>query len=174
MITAHQILETYKASFKTSGGVYVEIFIDPDMNELQSLGDYVRFSANSCDKKVYAWNAENALHYVVRQKARLRGCGENLGYWYTGILDGTATKIGDRYVMINSDCFSNGFKNYEEEKRAGRRDNANAIMHALADVLDIDWSWVEKYIKVRGWLSDAVSSVDKAFEEVNGKRRVRA
>ena len=56
------------------------------------------------------------------------------------------------------------------QKRAGRRDNANAIMHALADVLDIDWSWVEKYIKVRGWLSDAVSSVDKAFEEVNGKR----
>jgi hypothetical protein len=173
MIRARQILEAYETSFKNVKNDYVEVFSNPDRKELSSLGEWIRFSANSCNKTVYAWDAHLALHYVAREHARLPHCGENLEYWWTGILDGTAMQMGSSYVMDSSDCFRMGFKEFYDEKKVNQIDRARIIMYSLADILDHDWSWVDRYVKVNGWLQDMRESVDAALESINDKRRVK-
>jgi hypothetical protein len=172
MITAHQILEAYETSFKHKND-YVEVFANPDKKELRDAGESIRFSANDCNKTVYVWGANLALHFEARAKAKLPKCGENLVYWWTGILEGVARSFGTEYVMSSSDCFSQGFMEYRDEKRMGRRDNSVAILYSLADILDRDWSWVNRYIKVDGWLDEIKESINAEFAGLKDKRRVQ-
>ena len=135
----------------------------------------MRFSAYVSDKTVYVWRSDLAIHTEVRANIGLPVSGKKLVFWQngTGMLDGVAEKSGDVYVMASSDCFTQGFIEYQSGKRSGKLNWAKDVTHSLADVLDQDWSWVNHYIKVDAWLNNMKESVNTALADLGDPRRIR-
>ena len=158
MLTARQIIEEYEAA-KTVGKNYVEIFSNPTKSELDSFnGEHLRFIADATTKKVYVADAVIAIHYDIKKILRLKvppsstkiiyeiksepGCSD----W----LEGMAWRHGDgMYKMLNSDQLF-GLQDYSEE--GSEKVPAELAKKVLSELLEKDWSWVDKYIKVTSWL----------------------
>jgi hypothetical protein len=134
MITASQILEEYKTSFRI-GSNYIEIFSNPSKKELLSCGDEIRFTADADKKEVYVWDGNLAIHDDANKTL---GYG---GLWFKKpILTGIAQKEGSTYYAYRSD---------ELESINLSPPGSEEF---LTKLLSYDWDFVNRYINIKDLL----------------------
>jgi hypothetical protein len=119
-ITAREILEAYETTFRGTMGHSVPLFVNPTREELEDLGDAVRFIADAKEKQIHIWNADVALH---GEASRTLGITDYKPWQIPGI----AVKRGSRFVAAN----------YVD----GMEHDQDYIMGCL----ECDWSWVKHF-----------------------------
>jgi len=162
-----EVCEEYLTSRTVRGRGYLEVFMNPTRDELKQIvanpdydfgqprrnaTNHIRFSAIDETKDVYAWFGDFALHWELRKlldfPLKDSICIGGGPCWERGILDGAAEMQGSNCVMISSDFFSIARSQNVEE---------------LKLMLDYDWRWVDRYIKVTPWLRDFIKQKGKSI-----------
>jgi len=151
VITAHQILEEYKTSFRIGSNKYIEIFSNPSQKELLSCGDEIRFTADAIKKEVYVWNANLAIHDDAN---KILGYGS---LWFKKpILTGIAQKKGSTYYAYRSD---------ELETMNLSPPGSQEL---LSEILSYDWNFVDRYIEIKDLLQLLSDKVEKYMKSDTG------
>jgi len=148
MITAKQILEAYltRLPLTHKKGTF-EVFENPTYKELKSADSTnlgVRFTAYLPTKTVYAWDLDAVIHSTIEIDLDLNNKGERVSYGWSNLLTGVAEGLGSQYKMCHSDLFLSVTYYHR-----------NIDLAAALEMLDQDWSWVDKYINVSSWLKQA-------------------
>jgi hypothetical protein len=149
LTSIRNISEEYFETFKSRLGVPYPVYKNPSYKEmLKDLGSWIRFSADYQTKVVYAWNAEMELHPYFRKSAGITvPAGSEFLFWSDMILEGVAEARGGKYMMMASDALEGKIF-----KVVGGDPKRRPLF--LKKVLDRDWSWVDRYIKVSPWLDE--------------------
>lgn len=122
-------------SINTNGKAF-DLWMNPERGEFAHIGEVVRFTADLTTHSLYVWNFSAGHHADVSVGMRL---GDSAGSIL--FLKGAATKTGGIYVMSGSD-FLQSF--------VGRMTGSERKF--LSNLLNQDWSWVNRYIEVTQWL----------------------
>ena len=142
MITSKQILEEFYKTFDVMGG-YSDIFVNPGSSDYaeiykESKYHWIKFFADDKNKKVYVWNADRGIHREIVIKLNLAMMNDN-------ILAGDAMLSNGKAIMKDSDMLTNLLN--------GAKARNPVSKHSLKALLSINWSWVEKYISCKDWLT---------------------
>lgn len=133
--------EQFKNSYRNEWGEYIEIFYNPNEKDFKEViknskyKDEVRFIACPSKKEVYIFKVE-CLH---------KDCAKKLNVFYNLALCGNAKKEGGYWKFVNSCSMIDMI-------------NANKINQIL-DILNAEWGWVNKYIKVDEKIIDYLSQI---------------
>ena len=119
------INEEYSFGFKHVGK-YIEVFSNPSQKEIKEIGKSLRFFADNKSRKIYAFNGYNLIHgqaweYFPEKVKKGRG-----------FIDTSLLPIAKESKYVFIDTLYVG----DEENRH------------VKGVLDQDWKWVDKYVKV--------------------------
>jgi hypothetical protein len=133
MIKASHILEEYLSLFKHEFfSIDTVIYLNPDRSDFKEMGSEIRFIANTTNKKVYAWNANESIHQYVAEFLDLRFTSKT--FW------GEAEKQGGSYIVKGSDTVREHLRSIYDRRRG-----ASASSRWLSEFLSEDWSWVNRY-----------------------------
>ena len=114
------------------------VFTNPTFPELSKIGPKVRFIANNGNKVVYVWNFCDGFHTQVALALKLT---ENFSL--SDLLRGHAEKKDNgTYEMVGSNLLDSFLEKMTKRDRV-----------LLDDLMNQDWSWVDDYIKITGWMS---------------------
>ena len=159
MITAKQIIEEYEASRKI-GRNYIEIFSNPSQSELTTFkGENIRFIADASSRKVYVANADKVIHYIMKDMLHLKPPSNITVFIFNGVseigcsywLEGEAAKRGQSYKVTNLDQIG-ALRAYASGNIESEESSAEDAQKVLTELLERDWSWVDKYIEVTPYL----------------------
>ena len=121
-----------------SGGRKFELWANPQLAMLHSLPGLIRFTAAETSRTVYVWDFTKGFHKDVSVHLKLSD-----SYSSPDFLKGHAEKRPDgSYQMTGSDFLSSF--------RRGRLVASERAL--LLELLQRDWSWVNRFIKVTEWL----------------------
>jgi len=126
---------------KYTGGSF-EIFVNPTKSEMKSIkADYLRFMADSSNKKLYVWDGDASIHIDVWNRYEKIKKGRDFFKVSRNneILFGVCELIGGNWVMNGSD-----------ELESRQRDEWGP------EQLLQDFKWVNKYINVDKFLEEYI------------------
>ncbi|MGO9569299.1 MAG: hypothetical protein ACLP5H_17320 [Desulfomonilaceae bacterium] len=119
-------------------GKQFRLWTNPDASDLKKAPDLVRFTADGTCGAVYVWDYTCAMHTDMSMHLRLNDC-----YSCSDFLKGALRRGPDgKYRMVESH-FLQSFK---------RPRLTNEEQNILINLLEQDWSWVNQYMEVTGWL----------------------
>lgn len=119
-------------------GKKFQLWINPDEAELLHLPDLVRFTADRMTRKAYVWDYTCAMHTDMSVHL-----GLNDPYSSPNFLKGASQRGQDGIYRMVESHFLKAFKmsHLTREER-----------EILTNLLDQDWSWVNRYMEVTQWL----------------------
>ena len=121
----------------SSNGKFFEVWTNPSLSELSEIGEVVRFTADCRTCNLYVWNFSAGHHADVSSALELEGTFSSLDF-----LKGAACKgINGTYRMHDSDFLKSFIGRLTGSERK-----------FLTELLNNDWSWVDRYIEVTGKL----------------------
>ena len=124
-----------------------EVFVNPSTKELKEVdnGDGVRFTADSKSKRVYVWDADKAIHNSVWDEESSISKGRDFNSASCDeVLHGTCELKGGKFHMDYSD---------EMEYQESRKDfDVESLLKTF--------NWVNKYIKIDGYLNSIRSNYE--------------
>ena len=114
------------------------VFTNPTFPELSRIGHKIRFIANNGNKVIYVWNFNDGFHTQLALALKLT---ENFSP--SDLLRGHAEKKDNgTYEMVGSNLLDSFLEKMTKRDRV-----------LLDDLMNQDWSWVDDYIKITGWMS---------------------
>jgi hypothetical protein len=114
------------------------LWANPDESDLNQTPDLVRFTVDHASRKVYVWDYTCAMHTDMSIHLGLED-----PYSSPNFLKGASRRGPDgKYRMVESH-FLQAFKSSHLTRE--ERD-------VLGNLLEQDWSWVNKYMEVTKWL----------------------
>jgi len=136
-----------KSTFGSRNKKVYSIYTNPTKLEMkfaieESQDKELRFVADNLNKKIFVWSSD-LLHddvwdnFLAKTYAKGRGNDFSIS---PDLLPGNAVKIGNSYSMINSD-------------------EVDCDSQWVKDIIDIDWSWANKYVNVTKWLNKFKKSI---------------
>ena len=164
MITSKYIIgliETYLTSKHSFTGD-ADVFVNPsssDYSEIHQNSEYnvIRFFLDNSDKKVYVWDAATGIHKEIADELkflpRFRNNDPNLLAGEAGISSGRA-------VMEGSDMLTGGLTMIKSNIRP------QIFKRNVMDVLNIDWSWADRYVVCSKFLSKFKTEFDQVSVNV--------
>ena len=120
--------------FRDRQGEAVEVYVNPSEKEMRTIAQegWVRFIADSRDKKFYAWGGLSEMHGIawmrIRKPSDFRWAIDKT------LLAGSARKRDTIFEMTESSTLKLG---------------SSEIVKAIEKR---DWSWVKKYIDIRKFI----------------------
>lgn len=119
-------------------GKQFRLWTNPDESDLKQTPELVRFTVDLISRKVYVWDYTCAMHTDMSMRLGLQD-----PYSSPNFLKGASRRGQDgKYRMVESH-FLQSFKRSRLTK-----DERNI----LRNLLEQDWSWVNSYMEVTGWL----------------------
>ena len=163
MITSKQVIDIAEKWLvsKTFYTGEVDIFINPsssDWIEIRKSCKYpvVRFFADNKNKKVYVWDADQAIHQSVANVSEV-GLSSRIQSNDPNIIAGEAGLSSGRAVMEGSHIMEGSLR-YIEHGTMSKIET----MH-LQDILKIDWTWTKQYVDCSKYLAKFKSDLDKVI-----------
>jgi hypothetical protein len=135
------------------------IYVNPtkaDYAEIYKEGKHteIKFIAIMETKKVYVWDAFYAIHETV---AGQLGLGNN---WDLNpeIFTGTAVISSGKATMGVTDRFD--FLKLAKDAAKVGQDGWSGAVNALATQLQMDWSWLDRYVDCKKYLTSVKSKIN--------------
>ena len=123
----------------------VDIFVNPDKNDMAELGNECRFVADNKKKKLYVWNAWQAYHKHVAKRI----FGSFIEVSDDKKLYGTAEKRGIKWKMSKS-------LTYKEAWYDGHPPPPKTMLKL--------YSWVNKWIDIKEYFKSYESEEFQSYE----------
>ncbi len=114
------------------------VWTNPVPSDFSSMPERVRFTADRTTLSVYVWDYSSAMHTDMSMYLGLHD-----PYSSPDFLKGAAQKGADGLYRMLESHFLQSFK----RNRLPREERV-----ILEDLLREDWSWVNEYMEVTGWL----------------------
>jgi hypothetical protein len=129
--------ESNSAACNINGKQFL-LWTNPDQSNLRQTPELVRFTVDGTSRKVYVWDYTCAMHTDMSLHL-----GLNDPYSSPNFLKGASRRGPDgKYRMVESH-FLQAFK---------RSHLTTEERNVLTNLLEQDWSWVDRYMEVNGWL----------------------
>jgi hypothetical protein len=100
----------------------------------------IRFTADRTTQTIYVWDYSSAMHTDMSMYLGLRD-----PYSSPDFLKGAAKRANDELYRMAESHFLQSFK----RNRLPREERV-----ILKNLLNQDWSWLDRYVDVTGWLED--------------------
>ena len=134
------INEEYFTGFKSYDD-YIEVFVNPSQKEIKSMGEVVRFIADNKSKKVYAFDGSDVIHSQAWKEFPNE---VTKGREFNEI---SLLPILKELNKVHIDELEYSIRNIQREiKKGGKAFNRD--VEYVNGILDQDWKWVDKYVKV--------------------------
>ena len=128
------LIERYLKRIKSNipGNGNIEVFVNPNNPDKLKLNKIIRFTLDNNTKKVYVWNYDEAYHVDVS-----KGVGIKHSFDDFNLFTGTAELRNRNYIFHSSDALSGFGKMLKSDRKF------------IIGLLNVDWDWAEKYVKVK-------------------------
>lgn len=160
MITSNQIIklsEEWLSSISTFRG-HTDLYKNPGSSDFLELNrnqvKLVRFIADSRSNNVYVANASTSIHYDIVSSVG-GSVVSDFNHVEPTLLQGLASVSGSTAIVTESDLIEYYMEKMKKLLLQTIPDTEEYIKvkHYLDTVLNTNWSWLNRYIKVDGYLS---------------------